>query len=92
MPRTIRVPSFTDLSKPRQATALITSLRQVQNETQRTRMNVESPRQREEGRRELSPRFRVVAKPGAPGDPNFGTNEVHFQVGGKWMRVKLEEI
>ena len=92
MPRTIRIPGFTDLSKTPQASALVTSLRQTRNETQRTRMNVEKPRMREEGRSALSSRFRVVARQGVPGDPDFGTNEVHFQVGGKWKRVKLEDI
>ena len=40
-------------------------------------------------------RFRVVERKVGPADPAFDqehSHEVHFYVGGKWMRVMLEEL
>jgi hypothetical protein len=89
----IRIPEFTDLSDPGQARELTRVLRTIRDETTRTSMPVEQVRPREESSDEN--RLRVVVRTVGPSDPAYDeeyNREVHFFVGGKWMRVMLEDL
>lgn len=86
----IRIPDFTDLSDKHQVRDMVRLLRSVRSELSRTAMPVEAL--------EADPsdnRFRVVQRTVDPTDPSFDADqhqEVHFFVGGKWMRVVLEDL
>lgn len=88
----VRVPNVRDLSERGQVRDLVSSLRRIRTQQGRTEMPVEEVRTQPKAE---SNRFRVVERtvpPSAVGYDVDHKNEVHFYVGGKWMRVMLEEI
>jgi len=90
----IRVPQLTDLSEPNQVQALLTVLQEIRNDLSRTAMPNEKAGGKQEAQAQES-RFRVVDREVAPSDSTYDqerSQEVHFYVGKRWMRVTLEEI
>ena len=88
----IRVPNLTDLSDSHQVRELKATLTAVRRDLSRTAMPVEEARPADKPE---STRFRVVAREVPPQDASFDKErqfEVHFFVGGRWMRVMLEDL
>lgn len=86
----IQPPSLTDLTDPAQVADLNRYLSEIATELSRTAMPVEEVRSDNVTRDEN--RLRVVNSDAVPGSGEQGTQEVHFFIGNKWKRVKLEDL
>ena len=86
----ITIPSLTDLNDSAQVADLVRCLSEIANELTRTAMPVEETRATNVDSDEY--RFRVLPGTDGPGSADQGTVDLQFFVGGKWKRVKLEEL